>query len=821
MSMIPPYSELERHVRRTRMILIWESVWPCLIPSLFLAMLVVGLTLTGVFEFLPATGHIVLLSILSVAMLVALVTPWRHLRWPTRRDILHRLERENGLANTPLQSLEDHISETDDPLTSYLWQKQLGRYETTLSRLRLPFPAPALSRVDRFGITALPVLLLFVGVLVGHNNVSERFSRAFHPLQRLGAAEFSATLWVTPPAYTGQVPRILQFRSGPSGSRNPAVGTARTASATDRDSTGTGSGNKDGDTIAVQVPEGSTLEGSITSIWEPTLTTPDGNRPLTESRDNSYVLSTRIDQPGEWRISVWGNDRVALDIALVADAAPSLGFHGPPTITRRDHVRMDYVASDDYGLARLDLVITPAADKDTRGQFGPVEQIAIDLMDEDPDRSATPTRLEGTRFVDLVSHPWAGLPVNIQLVATDNGDQTGRSDMRAIVLPERDFTHPVARKLITIRRGLLRYPDRAGEMHQAMMPVLYAPQAFDGDIGVFLALSIAEKRLAAHLEDRMVHQDVAGLLWHIAEEIERGSYGIAERNLIEAEERLLQALADPDITEKEITRLIDEYRQALNAYLAALTRETVKDSGTEQQAGTTLEQQDLSRIIDQIDALMRAGARDEARQLIDHLRELVENMQVTSGDGGLDITSALREMLDGMRDLSRRQNELVNQGDAPANDSGPVPRASAQQKLADDAAAIMNNPDTGPFGEVSGMQAVTDAMKRAAEALGHNRSHKALQHQKQAIRALQQGIGEINRALEGLSQLSPLLEELKGTGRRDPLGRPLGGDGATVIPDVDTLERAWRILQELRRRSGDPDRPRIEQEYIDRLLKRF
>jgi len=28
-------------------------------------------------------------------------------------------------------------------------------------------------------------------------------------------------------------------------------------------------------------------------------------------------------------------------------------------------------------------------------------------------------------------------------------------------------------------------------------------------------------------------------------------------------------------------------------------------------------------------------------------------------------------------------------------------------------------------------------------------------------------------------------------------------------------------LQELRRRSGDPDRPVIEQEYIDRLLKRF
>lgn len=817
MSLIPPYPKMERHVRKTRLVMVWESVWPCLIPALSIGLLVVGLTLTGTFELLPATGHIMLLSVLSVAVMVAVVAPWRNFKMPTRREVLHRIEVDNHLDNNPLQSLEDHVPETDDPLTSYLWQRQLGLHEAALAKLRLSRPLPAITRVDRFGLTAIPVLLVFVGLMTGLDHAEERFSKAFSPLQRLGAADFSATLWVTPPAYTGQIPRILQFSAlsdtGATGARQSenAVNTAS---------------DKTSDVISVQIPAGSTLDGSITSIWEPTLTTPDGEQSFTEGAENSYVLSTAIDQPGQWRISVWGNDRLTLDIKLLADNVPSLSFVSPPTITRREHVRLDYVASDDYGLASLDLVITPAAEEGTLKQYGPIDQVVIDLKGDaagvTSSAGAMPTRIEGPRFIDLVAHPWAGLPVNIRMVSNDNADQVGQSDIRSLMLPEREFSHPVAQKLIDIRRGLLRYPDRALEMHQALLPILFAPQAFNGHLGVFLTLSVAESRLASNLQNRATHQDVAGLLWHVAEEIERGSYGIAERNLMEAEERLLEALANPDVTENEIARLIDEYRQALNEYLAALTRESPDAPGDELPPGSaTLEQQDLSRIIDQIDALMRAGARDQARQLIDRLRELVENMQVTTAQGGMDITSTLREMLDGMRDLSRRQQDLMNEGDNASTRNGNGPRANQQQGLADDAGEILNDPGLGQFGDLSGMNSVIDAMRGAAEALGNNRSHQALQYQRQAMDDLRQGIGEISRALEGLSQMAPMLEDLEGSGRRDPLGRPVGGDGTTTIPDVNTLERSWRILQELRRRSGDPERPQIEQEYIDRLLRRF
>ncbi|MCH7957081.1 MAG: DUF4175 family protein, partial [Proteobacteria bacterium] len=61
----------------------------------------------------------------------------------------------------------------------------------------------------------------------------------------------------------------------------------------------------------------------------------------------------------------------------------------------------------------------------------------------------------------------------------------------------------------------------------------------------------------------------------------------------------------------------------------------------------------------------------------------------------------------------------------------------------------------------------------------------------------------------------------------DPFGRRPGGaygariDGAVKIPDQMEVRRAREILDELRRRAGERQRPKTERNYIDRLLRRF
>ena len=60
----------------------------------------------------------------------------------------------------------------------------------------------------------------------------------------------------------------------------------------------------------------------------------------------------------------------------------------------------------------------------------------------------------------------------------------------------------------------------------------------------------------------------------------------------------------------------------------------------------------------------------------------------------------------------------------------------------------------------------------------------------------------------------------------DPLGRPLRGrdygDDTTVkVPGEIDVQRARRILEELRKRFGENFRPQLELDYIERLLKDY
>lgn len=65
-----------------------------------------------------------------------------------------------------------------------------------------------------------------------------------------------------------------------------------------------------------------------------------------------------------------------------------------------------------------------------------------------------------------------------------------------------------------------------------------------------------------------------------------------------------------------------------------------------------------------------------------------------------------------------------------------------------------------------------------------------------------------------------------GDAPRDPLGRPQRSQGpdqgtSVKVPDEIDMQRARQILEELRRRLGEAQRPPSELDYIERLLQRF
>lgn len=61
---------------------------------------------------------------------------------------------------------------------------------------------------------------------------------------------------------------------------------------------------------------------------------------------------------------------------------------------------------------------------------------------------------------------------------------------------------------------------------------------------------------------------------------------------------------------------------------------------------------------------------------------------------------------------------------------------------------------------------------------------------------------------------------------RDPMGRPQRSQGPDLgtsvkVPQEIDMQRAREILDELRRRIGEPARPLPEIDYLERLLKRY
>ena len=133
----------------------------------------------------------------------------------------------------------------------------------------------------------------------------------------------------------------------------------------------------------------------------------------------------------------------------------------------------------------------------------------------------------------------------------------------------------------------------------------------------------------------------------------------------------------------------------------------------------------------------------------------------------------------------------------------------------------------GEGDEESAEQALAEAgeaMQRSQESLESGDIGAAGDAQREAIRALR-------RAGQSLAESGRRDGEAEGEGgdeqqaeNEDPLGRNNGGVSDESEADIDPRDNATRareLREELRRRSSEQDRERLEREYLERLLKRF
>jgi hypothetical protein len=114
------------------------------------------------------------------------------------------------------------------------------------------------------------------------------------------------------------------------------------------------------------------------------------------------------------------------------------------------------------------------------------------------------------------------------------------------------------------------------------------------------------------------------------------------------------------------------------------------------------------------------------------------------------------------------------------------------------------------------------SMQDAERSLRQGDLEQGARDEAQALDQLRQGAQQMVEQM--MRQMQP--GQVGQNGVLDPLGRPPRTEGPDLgltvkVPDEVDAQRAREILEELRKRLGEPTRPPVELDYIERLLRRF
>jgi uncharacterized protein (TIGR02302 family) len=197
------------------------------------------------------------------------------------------------------------------------------------------------------------------------------------------------------------------------------------------------------------------------------------------------------------------------------------------------------------------------------------------------------------------------------------------------------------------------------------------------------------------------------------------------------------------------------------------------------------------------------------------------------GKQGDQSMGDLQQDQQGLRDrLKRLQDELAKRG------MGQGQRGEKGQRGEQGQQGQQGQQGDQGDGE-DGLGEADSAMGDASGRLGEGNADGAVDSQGRALEALRKGAQSLAEAMQqgdgegqGDSPGNRAGRQQSGANGNDPLGRPLRGrefgDDLTVkIPGEIDVQRVRRILEELRRRLADPQRPQIELDYIERLLKDY
>jgi hypothetical protein len=857
-------AHLDAQRRRARQTLSLERGLAAAAPSIGFVGLWAALAMAGGFEALGALPEALAASAFWVALCGLCAWGWWGYRAPTDKEAQARLAADSGLEAAAVTALEDKPTRLD-PVALALWASAQTHAREQARRLKAGPLRLNLAQIDPYWLrVALPVLLV-VALAISGGGASDRLARALAPDPGVLAGDRPMVIeaWATPADYTGAAAVSLGDRMGQAVPTPPSVEV----------------------TVRVTGPKAAPDLVFIA----------DGQQrrtvAFTLAGDAAFEARMAIPKAGELSV-VRFHTKARWRILPAPDAPPTIAFDKPPPSAPTKRIGFSWTARDDFGVERVVLRMRPLAPPP-----GLVGAAPVDTPLESP--GGAPKEAQFQADLLLYEHPYAGMEVEARLVAIDALGQEGESPPERMRLPEKRFSQSIALAAVEIRKiilherrryaagpvipdlSLARAVDDAGPPRSDGEPALLrAPQAIRRAARLLDAVTMepdevtfsnsgawAGLRLARHTLARAQNIDetnqAASVLWQVALHAEHGDGADAERALQAARDALAQALRD-GASEEERAQLMDELREAMNAYIEALAQRAMAEGQTPQNMDDTVSQnmlssQDLERMMAEMKRMADAGDLNAAERLLQQLSQLLGNLSVQLGEGpGLQQSETRGsqagpdQTAKGLSDAIGQQRALRDETARNGQPSQSPPAQDGEGKMPGGAGQGQAGGQAGQGGEAgeggsslaqrqgaladqiarqreglgqrdaqagAPLDAAEGAMREAEGALRSGDLARAEAAQEEALRKLRQGVEKL-----GSQQQRSAGASGQSGGPRDPLGRTIGGAGdgeETAVPEEVERQRAREILDDLRARAQDPRRPETERQYLRRLLERF
>lgn len=864
---------LARPLALTRLGMLAERVarafWPLWSLSIaLLALLMLGVQDMVRVELVWAIGAAGLVGAIGAAIWGA----WRF-RWPARQDAEARLDA--SLPGRPIQTLRDSQAiGAGDAGSTALWQAHQRRMAERAAVARAVDPDLRVSSRDPYGLRYIALTALVVAGLFGSFwRVGSVAGMA--PGGAALAAGPSWEGWVEPPVYTGLPVLYLADQDGviqaPVGSRVTlrlygevgALSVDQTVAPAQADSTAPNQSlilEQAGD-LAISGPGGRSWQVSLLADTPPVVALSDKAEASVEG-EMRMPFSARDDFGIERGEAVIRLDLAAVDrrhgLALEPETRPEIRLPMPLPIAgdRSDFSENLIENFSEHAWANLPVIVSISA---------------VDAAEQVGQSAPFATRLAARRFFD----PLAGAIVELRRDLLWNRANARRIVrlMRAVSWePEGLFRKETAylrfrvlmRRLDTISSYAPLTDDQVSDFAQGMWDLALLIE--EGDLeDARERMKRAQERLNEAMKNGASPGEIARLMQELRDATQdylrqlsrqQGEDGeTGEEMTAEQMENALQ------LNQDDIQRMMDRIQELMEQGKMAEAQQAMEElqkllenmrvtqgQGNGQQSPGERAMEDLAETLRDQQGLSDEAFRDLQEQFNPDANrgESQQNQGRNGGQGsgqshegqngqqGQNGESGSQEGQQGQSQGQHQgqQNGGSGDGSEPGDLEGDL--AGRQQALRDELGRQRGNlPGAGTEAGRSARDALDraeEAMRGAEEALRQDDLAEAIDRQSEAMEALREGMRNLGEAMaEEQRQMRGEQGQAQGENsgeRNDPLGRNAGsggtvGDQNEMLKGEDVYRRALELEEELRRRSGESERPEIERDYLKRLLERY